>query len=716
MGTGSSFLRSQDDEDILGSDLEGANGVLKRIPIEIKPRGKLGLRSVGSLGRSKPKGGSLRSALSMDLENPEVERIRKDFEMYRLNRDNEMANCHKKERKLETENKRLRAELLALQKTCTRMRAERDAALEAEQEALARASVFECERDKVQRQFKLFRETKESEIQNLLRAKQELENRLSKFAFGCHAGDDSDSHSRHGLADLGNSHPGDWWTALESEPSLGSSTVHLHHGSASVYQYQRGPELAASALEMDGPFINLNKEDWNLAVMHSSGVLPLGPVQMQSQVVRVYVAVSPDMMPEFHVFCDEHLPTLSALCDKEGKALTLVHLPYGHNQEEEEEVCDERLRKTQVDMSMIFVGFLGSSPQARLTSEIKYACLDRPSNRTCLFIMSETADHKSSRSSQEMRELKRKVRESATPSVTVVHTSPTQGSSASAAFRELERVLRNELGLETESSDLQLLSDLLAGVGLDVQCDSEQRDFLLSAVQASCEMGFEKYYEHLNTQVSAAGPLPPFLVIGNPGSGKSLLMAKWLQLQEEKTPSTLLLYHFVGTWSSVSADPIVMIRRLTAQLMQHITTPPPLTSDPVRLVEEFPRWLEKVSARSPGGVILVLDSVDRFEQADVHLKWLLDPLPVDARVIVSVNEDTCPQAWRSWPTLHMEASSSKHIKELLKAEIGILLADSGGSAATLLGPEREADIISQCRTTATCCPLYVALLARHIAM
>ena len=53
-------MRSHDDEDILGSDLEGANGVMKRIPIEIKPRGKLGLRSVGSLGRSKPKGGSLR--------------------------------------------------------------------------------------------------------------------------------------------------------------------------------------------------------------------------------------------------------------------------------------------------------------------------------------------------------------------------------------------------------------------------------------------------------------------------------------------------------------------------------------------------------------------------------------------------------------------------------------------------------------------------------
>ena len=46
--------------------------------------------------------------------------------------------------------------------------------------------------------------------------------------------------------------------------------------------------------------------------------------------------------------------------------------------------------------------------------------------------------------------------------------------------------------------------------------------------------------------------------------------------------------------------------------MQHVNTPPALTCDPARLVEEFPRWLEKVSAKSPGGVTLILDSVDRF--------------------------------------------------------------------------------------------------------
>lgn len=156
MGTGGSFLRSQDDDDMLGTDLDG-NGVVKRIPIEIKSRPRLGLsglKSVGSFGK-KPKGGSLRSALSVDLENPECERIRKEFELYRLERENEIGNMQKKERKLETENKRQRAELLALQKTCQKLRLERDAAMMAEQQALARAAAFESDRDKVQRQFKV---------------------------------------------------------------------------------------------------------------------------------------------------------------------------------------------------------------------------------------------------------------------------------------------------------------------------------------------------------------------------------------------------------------------------------------------------------------------------------------------------------------------------------------------------------------------------------
>ena len=155
MGASNSLVHSGEDDDILGSDFNRTSrGVIKRIPIEIKPRGKLGLRSVGSSGR-KPKGDSLRSALSVDLENAEVEKIKKDFDMYRLNKENDICNMRKKAQKLEGENKRLKSELLALRNTCSRMREERHAALEAEREAVARAGSFELDRDKIQRQFKV---------------------------------------------------------------------------------------------------------------------------------------------------------------------------------------------------------------------------------------------------------------------------------------------------------------------------------------------------------------------------------------------------------------------------------------------------------------------------------------------------------------------------------------------------------------------------------
>jgi len=113
MGVGQSLTDRQDvEDDEVGVDIDAGPGVIKRIPIEVKPRGRLGLRP-GVRSLSKPKGSSsLRSALSVDVaENPEVERVLKEFEMYRMNRENEVANMIKKEQKLETENRKLRAEL-----------------------------------------------------------------------------------------------------------------------------------------------------------------------------------------------------------------------------------------------------------------------------------------------------------------------------------------------------------------------------------------------------------------------------------------------------------------------------------------------------------------------------------------------------------------------------------------------------------------------------
>ena len=151
MGSGTSLHRSRhEDYDYEG----GSRGVIKRIPIEVRPRGRLGLGSVSSFGR-KSKGGSLRNALSFDFDHPEMDKVKREFEMYKMQKESEIANLEKKEQKLDMENKRMRTELQTLQQRVFKLRSERDSAKEAEQQAMARSATFENERDKVQRQFKV---------------------------------------------------------------------------------------------------------------------------------------------------------------------------------------------------------------------------------------------------------------------------------------------------------------------------------------------------------------------------------------------------------------------------------------------------------------------------------------------------------------------------------------------------------------------------------
>ena len=695
MGSVSSMFRRHDEDDVLGVEYD-SQGVIKRIPIEVKPRGKLGLRSVGSFGR-KPKGGSLRSALSMELEDPEVHKIRKDFEMYRLNKENEIVSMQKKERKFETENKRLRAELQALQKTCKKLRDERDAAQEAERQALIRASAFESDRDKIQRQFKLFRETKEGEIQGLLHARRDLEGKLNRLG---HAILSEDSESRMGIENAISGNPGDWWAALESEPSLGSTTQ-LH---TPAY---KGLEFAHSMVDLDGPFTNVNKEDWNTAAASLAQIMPNISETVVSNIIRLYISAPWDVQEEVSVFM-KHCDNMRALCLSEGRILLIVHMPLKKDAEISTQMMDHQIhgRCKQVDMSTIFLAFFDQNTDRFTQTEYRMGHLNDPGSKSAVFCFKNIAE-KSPK--HEVCDLKARVRGSRGAKIIDSYISPEDG--ANLAYEEIDKILRHELNIDKKTDES--LTDIeepehLCGGGLwDPYHDIEELESLRSARRSTCELGFEKYYEKLNAHVSAPGPLPPLLISGAPGSGKSLLLAKWIELEQQKSSGSLVLYHFVESNTSCITDPVVMMRRLTSQLMQQASSVPALTCDPQRITDEFPRWLEKISSKTPGGVLLVLDSIDRFQNALLQLKWLLDPLPVDLQVVVSVDDRTCPAQWRAWPELHIDPLSNKCVKELLRAELS--------SIGCSITAEQENRIIQHCNTPATCLPLYIVVLISDVA-
>lgn len=108
MGTASSLVGPGGEviEDAYG----GGGGEACEIPVEVKPKARL----VRSSFRRGPRaiGASFKSTGSVDLEcGVELERLRKDYEILRVSKSNEVAALQKKEAKLDEENKRLRAEL-----------------------------------------------------------------------------------------------------------------------------------------------------------------------------------------------------------------------------------------------------------------------------------------------------------------------------------------------------------------------------------------------------------------------------------------------------------------------------------------------------------------------------------------------------------------------------------------------------------------------------
>lgn len=99
------------------------------------------------------------------------------------------------------------------------------------------------ERDKVQRQFKIFRESREREIQDVLQAKRDLELQFQQ-CLSVWSRDENRSEIMGNMAT-------DWWaSSLESDPSIDSLTQ--------VTSF-RGPEFFHSPLEKEGPFTNISR-------------------------------------------------------------------------------------------------------------------------------------------------------------------------------------------------------------------------------------------------------------------------------------------------------------------------------------------------------------------------------------------------------------------------------------------------------------------------
>ncbi|XP_032725577.1 nephrocystin-3 isoform X2 [Lontra canadensis] len=724
MGTASSLVSPAGGEVI--EDTYGAGGgEACEIPVEVKPKARL-LRSSfrrgaaaaaagagpGSLPRGAGGGGLLGASFKstgssvpeLEYAAAEYERLKKEYEIFRVSKNQELLSMGRREAKLDTENKRLRAELQALQKTYQKILREKESALEAKYQAMERAATFEHDRDKVKRQFKIFRETKENEIQDLLRAKRELESKLQRLqAQGIQVFDPGESDSDDNCTDVTAAGTQcEYWTAgaLGSEPSIGSMIQ--------LQQSFRGPEFAHSSIDVEGPFANVNRDDWDIAVASLLQVTPLFSHSLWSNAVRCYLIYTDETQPEMDLFLKDYSPKLKRMCETMGYFFHAIYFPI--------DIENQYLaiRKWEIEKSSLVILFIHLTLPSLLLEDCEEAFLKNPEGKPRLIYHRLEDGKVSSDSVQQLIDQVSNLNKTNKAKIIDHSGDPTEGVYKTYIY--VEKIIKQDiLGFENTDPETKDLGsedsvpeeDDFGDVLWDIHDEQEQMETFQQATNSAHELGFEKYYQRLNDLVAAPAPIPPLLVSGGPGSGKSLLLSKWIQLQQKNSPNTLILSHFVGRPMSTSSESSLIIKRLTLKLMQHSWSVSALTLDPAKLLEEFPRWLEKLSARHQGSIIIIIDSIDQVQQVEKHMKWLIDPLPVNVRVIVSVNVETCPPAWRLWPTLHLDPLNPKDAKSLIIAECH--------SVDIKLSKEQEKKLERHCRSATTCNALYVTVFGKVIA-
>lgn len=198
-----------------------------------------------------------------------------------------------------------------------------------------------------------------------------------------------------------------------------------------------------------------------------------------------------------------------------------------------------------------------------------------------------------------------------------------------------------------------------------------------AAVRRNVYIGKQKYFDRLDEHVNSDEA--PLVILGESGSGKSALIANWVEGFREKHPDDFILLHFIGS-SADSADHVPLLRRIMLEIKAHtepeqkeiegssgINIPfnrpdeeEDIPTDPQKLIEAFPLWLAKAAAK--GRFILILDGLNQLEDRDnaQDLGWLPQYMPPQVRLIVSTLPGRSLNALqkRDWPSLGIELLDS----------------------------------------------------------
>lgn len=183
----------------------------------------------------------------------------------------------------------------------------------------------------------------------------------------------------------------------------------------------------------------------------------------------------------------------------------------------------------------------------------------------------------------------------------------------------------------------------------------------------------ERLHDFVRDRLDGVPGTPGLLcLVGEPGSGKTSLMARFYREYRDGHPDHAAIAHFVGA-SPASTDVQEMLGRLWGEVSRATGVVIDRPQGFRQMVHALPRLLEDAASVRP--LCLVIDGINQLE--DIHgareMRWLPEVLPPGMCVVVSTQEGDVADALRRRGTpfteLALSLLSEKEAEDLIDAHL-----------------------------------------------